>query len=432
MGSNAAEAPNARLQMVAEAKANRGAKLIVVDTRFTRSAAVSDFYAPIRQGSDIAFLSGVINYCIQNDKVQWDYVKAFTNAPYLVKEGFGYSDGLFTGYNEGRRDYDRSTWDYELGSDGYVISDDTLQHPRCVWQLLKKHVAIYTPEMVERICGTPKDKFLKICEMIGECSSKTRTMTSMYALGWTQHSSGSQNIRTMAMLQLILGNIGVRGGGMNALRGHSNIQGLTDVGLLSNALPGYLTLPTEKEPTFDAYMAPRGFKPLRPGQTSYWQNYKKFFISFQKAMWGKAATAENDFAYDWLPKLDVPSYDILRAFELMYEGKMNGYFCQGFNPLLSAPNRRKITTALSKLKFLVVMDPLQTETARFWENHGAHNDVDPTTIETEVIELPTTCFAEETGSLTNSGQWLQWHWAGATPPGRPSTTTGSWPISFCG
>ena len=168
--------------------------------------------------------------------------------------------------------------------------------------------------MVERICGTPKDKFLKICEMIGECSSKTRTMTSMYALGWTQHSSGSQNIRTMAMLQLILGNIGVRGGGMNALRGHSNIQGLTDVGLMSNALPGYLTLPTEKEPTFDAYMAPRGFKPLRPGQTSYWQNYKKFFVSFQKAMWGTAATAENDFAYDWLPKLDVPSYDISARF----------------------------------------------------------------------------------------------------------------------
>ena len=177
--------------------------------------------------------------------------------------------------------------------------------------------------------------------MIGECSSKTKTMTSMYALGWTQHSKGSQNIRAMAMLQLILGNIGVRGGGMNALRGHSNIQGLTDLGLMSNLLPGYLTLPTEKEPTFDAYMATRGFKPLRPGQTSYWQNYKKFFVSFQKAMWGKAATAENDFAYDWLPKLDVPSYDMLRAFELMYEGKMNGYFCQGFNPLLSAPNRRR-------------------------------------------------------------------------------------------
>jgi formate dehydrogenase major subunit len=417
MGGNAAEAHPCGFKWVTEAKANRGAKLIVVDPRFTRSASVADFYAPIRQGTDIAFLLGVISYCMQNDKVQWEYVKAFTNAPYLIKEGFGYADGLFTGYDETKRDYDRSTWNYDIGPDGYVISDDTLQHPRCVWQLLKKHASVFTPELVERICGTPKEKFLKVCEMIGECSSKTKTMTSMYALGWTQHSSGSQNIRTMAMLQLILGNIGVRGGGMNALRGHSNIQGLTDLGLMSNLIPGYLTLPNDTETTLDAYMSTRSFKPLRPNQTSYWQNYKKFFVSFQKAMWGEAATAENSFAYDWLPKLDVSGYDILRTFQLMHEGKVNGYFCQGFNILLSAPNRRKITTALSKLKFLVVMDPLQTETARFWENYGEHNDVDSSRIQTEVIELPVTCFAEETGSLVNSGRWLQWHWQGATPPG---------------
>jgi formate dehydrogenase major subunit len=417
MGGNAAEAHPCGFKWVTEAKANRGAKLIVVDPRFTRSASVADFYAPIRQGSDIAFLMGVINYCIRNDKIQWDYVKAFTNAPYLVKEGFAYADGLFTGYEEAKRDYDRSTWDYEIGADGYVISDDTLSNPRCVWQLLKEHVSIYTPELVERICGTPKDKYLKICEMIGECSSKTKTMTSLYALGWTQHSSGSQNIRGMAMLQLLLGDIGVRGGGMNALRGHSNIQGLTDVGLLSNAIPGYLTLPVDHETTFDSYMSTRAFKPLRPGQTSYYQNTKKFFVSFLKAMYGDTATGENNFGYDWLPKLDVPNYDVLRTFELMHEGRVNGYICQGFNPLLSFPNRAKITQSLSNLKFLVVMDPLQTETARFWENHGEHNAVDPTAIQTEVIELPTTCFAEETGSLTNSGRWLQWHWAGATPPG---------------
>jgi formate dehydrogenase major subunit len=417
MGGNAAEAHPCGFKWVTEAKANRGAKLIVVDPRVTRTASVADFYAPIRQGTDIAFLLGVISYCMQNDKVQWEYVKAFTNAPYLIKEGFGYADGLFTGYDETKRDYDRSTWNYDIGPDGYVISDDTLQHPRCVWQLLKKHASVFTPELVERICGTPKEKFLKVCEMIGECSSKTKTMTSMYALGWTQHSSGSQNIRTMAMLQLILGNIGVRGGGMNALRGHSNIQGLTDLGLMSNLIPGYLTLPNDTETTLDAYMSTRSFKPLRPNQTSYWQNYKKFFVSFQKAMWGEAATAENSFAYDWLPKLDVSGYDILRTFQLMHEGKVNGYFCQGFNILLSAPNRRKITTALSKLKFLVVMDPLQTETARFWENYGEHNNVDSSKIQTEVIELPVTCFAEETGSLVNSGRWLQWHWQGATPPG---------------
>ena len=242
-------------------------------------------------------------------------------------------------------------------------------------------------------------------------------MTSMYALGWTQHSKGSQNIRCMAMLQLILGNIGVRGGGMNALRGHSNIQGLTDIGLMSNLIPGYMTLPTEKEPTSTSYMSTRGFKPLRPNQISYWQNYKKFMVSFLKAMWGPAATAENNFAYDYLPKLDVPSYDVLRAFELMHQGKMNGYFCQGFNPLQAFPNKAKIASALSKLKLLVVMDPLDTETARFWENHGEYNDVDPSKIQTEVIQLPTTCFAEDEGSLVNSGRWLQWHWAGGSPPG---------------
>lgn len=423
MGGNAAEAHPCGFKWVTEAKANRGAKLIVVDPRFTRSASVADFYAPIRQGTDIAFLLGVIKYCIDNDKVQWEYTKAFTNAPYIVKEGFGYQDGLFTGYDEAKRDYNRSSWDYELGPDGYVVSDDTLQNPRCVWSLLKQHIAIYTPEMVERICGTPKDKFLKVAQMISECSSPTKTMTSMYALGWTQHSKGSQNIRAMAMLQLILGNIGVRGGGMNALRGHSNIQGLTDIGLMSNLLPGYLTIPTEKEPTFETYMSTRGFKPLRPDQMSYWQNYKKFFVSFLKSMWGPAATSENNFAYDYLPKLDLPGYDILRAFELMNEGKMSGYFCQGFNPLLAFPNRKKVTDALSKLKFLVVMDPLQTETARFWENHGEHNDVNSASIQTEVIQLPTTCFAEDTGSLTNSGRQLHWHWAAGTPPGEARQDT---------
>lgn len=417
MGGNAAEAHPCGFKWVTEAKANRGAKLIVVDPRFTRSAAVSDYYAPIRQGTDIAFLLGAINYCIQNNKVQWDYVKAFTNASYIVKDGFAYKDGLFTGYDESKRDYDKSSWDYVIGEDGFAQVDDTLQNPRCVWNLLKEHVSVYTPEMVSRITGTPKDKFLKVCEMIGECSTPTKTMTSMYALGWTQHSKGSQNIRTMAMLQLILGNIGVRGGGMNALRGHSNIQGLTDVGLMSNMIPGYLNLPTEREKDFTTYMSTRAFKPLRPNQMSYWQNYRKFFVSFQKSMWGSAATAENDWAFSYLPKLDVPAYDILRAFDLMKNGKMNVYFCQGFNPLQAFPNKGKLSEALAKLKLLVIMDPLQTETARFWENHGVYNPADTAKIQTEVIQLPSTCFAEDEGSLVNSGRWLQWHWPGGTPPG---------------
>jgi formate dehydrogenase major subunit len=260
MGGNAAEAHPCGFKWVTEAKQNRGARLIVIDPRFTRSAAVADVYAPIRQGTDIAFLLGVQNYCIQNNKVQWEYVKAYTNAPFVVREGFGFRDGLFVGYNEMRRDYDKATWEYEIGPDGYAVVDETLQNPRCVWNLLKQHVSVYTPEMVERICGTPKDKFLQIAQMISECSSPTKTMTSMYALGWTQHSKGSQNIRSMAMLQLILGNIGVLGGGMNALRGHSNIQGLTDWG----SCPPYPRISTLRSET--GHLHAKGFKPL--GRTS--------------------------------------------------------------------------------------------------------------------------------------------------------------------
>ena len=423
MGGNAAEAHPCGFKWVTHAKANRGAKLIVVDPRFTRTASVSDYYAPIRPGSDIAFLMGAIRWCIENDKVQWDYVKAFTNASFLVKEEFGWSDGLFTGYDEEKRDYDKASWEYQIGEDGFALVDETLQDPRCVWNLLKAHVDVYTPEFVERITGTPQDRFLKICEMIGECSAPDKTMTSMYALGWTQHSKGGQNIRGMAMLQLILGNIGVRGGGMNALRGHSNIQGLTDIGLMSNLIPGYLNIPTEKEADWATYLQSRQFKPLRPGQTSYWQNYPKFMVSFMKAMWGDHATAENDWAYHYLPKLDVPSYDLLRMVELMNHDKVNIYFCQGFNPLMAAPNRAKVTAGLSKVKLLVVMDPLTSETASFWENHGDYNPVDTASIQTEVLELPTTCFAEDEGALVNSGRWLQWHWPGATPPGQAKHDT---------
>ncbi len=423
MGGNAAEAHPCGFKWVTEAKHHRGAKLIVVDPRFTRTASVSDYYAPIRPGSDIVFLMALIRYMIENDKVQWDYVRNYTNAAYIVRDDFGWNDGLFTGYNEEKRDYDKKSWDYVIGEDGFAAVDPTLENPRCVWQLLRAHVDAYTPEMVERVCGTPADRFLKVAEMIGECSSPTKTMTSMYALGWTQHSKGAQNIRGMAMLQLILGNIGVRGGGMNALRGHSNIQGLTDIGLMSNLIPGYLNIPTEQEPDWASYMKTRAFKPLRPGQTSYWQNYPKFMVSFMKAMWGDAATAENDWAYHYLPKLDVPAYDVLRIFEMMDQGRCNIYFCQGFNGLLAFPDRGKVTRALSKLKLLVTIDPLETETSRFWENHGDHNDVDTAAIQTEVIQLPSSCFAEDEGALVNSGRWLQWHWPGAEPPGEAKLDT---------
>jgi formate dehydrogenase major subunit len=421
MGGNSAEAHPCGFKWVVEAKLLNRAKLVVVDPRFTRTAAVADLYAPIRPGTDIVFLNGVIRYLLAKDALQHEYLRSYTNAAFIVKEGFGFSDGLFTGYDAEHREYDRSSWDYELDAQGYARIDDTFSHPRCVINLLRGHVAPYTPEMVERICGTPRDKYLQICELIASTAPPDKAMTSLFALGWTQHSVGSQNIRTMAMIQQLLGNIGVAGGGMNALRGHSNIQGLTDLGLMSELMPGYMAMPKDSEPSLDAYMSTRQFKPLRPGQVSYWQNYRKFFVSFQKAMFGAAATAENGWSYDWLPKLDIPMYDILQAFEMMANGQMNGYICQGFNPLKVFPNTAKIREALTKLKWLVVIDPLDTETSRFWENHGDINPADTANIKTEVFQLPTTCFAEEKGSLVNSSRWLQWHWKAADPPGESQT-----------
>ena len=416
MGGNAAEAHPCGFKWVTEAKAHNGAKLIVVDPRFTRSASVADFYAPIRTGTDIIFLGGVIRYLLENDKIQHEYVRNYTDFPFIVREDYHFDAGLFSGYDADKRSYTKSSWDYERGEDGYVKVDPTLQHPRTVYQLLKHHYSRYTPEMVERACGTPKDKFLKVCEMLASTAGTDRAATILYALGWTQHSIGAQIIRTGAMVQLLLGNIGIAGGGMNALRGHSNIQGLTDLGLMSNLLPGYLTLPTEAEQDFDKYIESRASKPLRPNQLSYWQNYKKFHVSLMKAWWGPAATAENNWGYDYLPKLDR-LYDMLQVFELMDQGKVNGYIAQGFNPLAAAPNKGKMQSALSKLKFLIVMDPLVTETSEFWRNAGEFHDVDTASIQTEVFRLPTTCFAEEEGALVNSGRWLQWHWKGAEPPG---------------
>jgi formate dehydrogenase major subunit len=421
MGGNAAEAHPCGFKWVIEAKIENGAKLVVIDPRFNRTASVADVYAPIRPGTDIAFLSGVIRYLLEKDQIQHEYVRAYTNASLIVKDGFGFEDGLFTGYDEAKRAYDKSSWTYENDDQGFAKVDDTWQNPRCVMNLLRKHVDRYTPEMVSRICGTPQDKFLQICELFASTAPPDKALTSLFALGWTQHSVGSQNIRTMAMVQLLLGNIGVAGGGMNALRGHSNIQGLTDIGLLSNAMPGYLTLPRDTNVTFDDYMKTRLFKPMRPGQVSYWQNYRKFFVSFQKAIYGNAATADNNWAYDWLPKLDIPLYDIIAAFEMMDKGEINGYICQGFNPLQAFPDKGKIRAALGKLKYLVVMDPLDTETSRFWENFGPQNPSNPASIQTEVFQLPTTCFAEEDGTLVNSARWLQWHWKAAPPPGAAQT-----------
>ncbi|KZX38006.1 formate dehydrogenase [Wohlfahrtiimonas chitiniclastica] len=417
MGGNAAEAHPVGFRWVVEAKQRRGATFVVVDPRFNRSASVADFYAPIRSGTDIAFLGGVINWLIANGKINWDYVKNYTNATFIVHDDFDFNEGLFSGWDEEKNAYtDKSSWNYKMDENGDAVVDPTMEDPRCVFNMMKKHYASYTPELVSTITGTPVEEFLKVCEILGTCSAHNKVATFLYALGWTQHTIGSQNIRTMAMIQLLLGNIGMPGGGVNALRGHSNIQGLTDLGLLSTNLPGYMPLPSEKQTTIDTYLSQVTPKATRPDQFNYWGNTPKFFVSMMKTFWGDKATKENGWGFDWLPKWDQ-MYDVLRVFELMKQGKMNGYFCQGFNPVASFPNKNKTIAALSKLKYLVVMDPLVTETSTFWKNYGESNDVDPSKIGTTVYRLPTTCFAEEDGAVVNSGRWLQWHWKAADAPG---------------
>ena len=377
MGGNAAEAHPVGFRWAMEAKIHNGAKLIVIDPRFTRTAAVADYYAPIRSGTDIAFLSGVLLYLLNNEKFNREYTEAYTNASLIVREDYGFEDGLFTGYDAEKRKYDKSSWTYELDENGFAKRDTTLQHPRCVWNLLKQHVSRYTPDVVENICGTPKDAFLKVCEYIAETSAHDKTASFLYALGWTQHSVGAQ---------------------------------------LSQSLPGYMTLPSEKQTDLQTYLTANTPKPLLEGQVNYWGNYPKFFVSMMKAFFGDKATAENSWGFDWLPKWDK-GYDVLQYFEMMKEGKVNGYICQGFNPVASFPNKNKVIGCLSKLKFLVTIDPLNTETSNFWQNHGELNEVDSSKIQTEVFRLPSTCFAEENGSIVNSGRWLQWHWKGADAPG---------------
>lgn len=416
MGGNAAEAHPCGFKWVTEAQQHRKAKLIVVDPRYTRSAAVADYYAPIRVGTDIAFLGGVINYLLSNDKIHHEYVKFNTDATFLTKPGFGYDNGYFTGYNEEKRSYDKSTWGYQIGEDGFVKVDDTMQDPLCVHQQMKKHYSRYTPELVSKITGTPQDQFLKVCEMLAGTAGPDKVMTICYALGWTQHSVGSQNIRTMAMIQLLLGNMGRPGGGVNALRGHANVQGITDMNAYSEVLSGYMLAPLDSDPTRAEYLTKRSPKPLRPNQMSFPQNFPKWHTSLMKAYYGDAATEENGYAYDWIPKRDA-GYDILHMFELMHKGKMNGFLVQGFNPIAAVPNKKKLSQALSRLKYLVVMDPLETETSEFWKNFGPLNDVDPKAIQTEVFRFPTSCFAEETGTFTNSSRVIAWKEKAVDPPG---------------
>ena len=425
MGSNAAENHPISFKWVEEARKKRGAKLIVVDPRFTRTAAKADIYAPIRIGTDIAFVGGLINYILQTGSYNEEYVKLHTNASWIVDDKFDFDpeEGVFSGFIKlgefegsayGKYDKKKGGWTYKRDKNGEIMRDPTLQHPRCVFQLLKKHFSRYTPEVVEKITGCPKEKFLEVAKVVASTGRPDRVMTHMYAMGLTQHTYGTQNIRSFVIMQLLLGNIGLAGGGINALRGESNVQGSTDMCLLFHILPGYLKTPRESQQTLQQYLDKYTPKPLIKGSVNYWKNYPKFIVSLLKAWWGEKAQKENDFCYSYLPKLDDgENYSHIVLFEKMFNGHFEGAFLWGQNAAVGGPNANKERKALEKLKWMVCVDLFKTETAEFWKRPG----VNPSEIQTEVFLLPAAASYEKQGTITNSGRWCQWRWKAVEPPG---------------
>ena len=455
MGGNPAENHPCGFKWVIEAKRTRNAKLIVVDPRFTRTASVADVFAQIRAGADIAFLGGLIHYAIENNRIAKDYLLNYTNAAFIIKEGFKLpEDGLYSGFDAAQQTYDKTTWNYEDASgkggrqgNGAETSpskeggagagqmsqpagphlpenpsyDLKLEHPRCVYQLLRKHYSRYTPEMVERITGVPKDQFLRVADLftsVRKDGDMKKVATIIYAVGWTQHTSGTQTIRTAAMLQLLLGNVGRAGGGVNALRGHSNIQGATDMAGIFEILPGYLKVPTPADTDFKKYLERITLKPSKPhiwDSWNYWSNTPKFAVSFMKAMYGDAATKQNDWAFDYLPKVDR-NYSWTYIWDNMYRGIVKGIFAFGMNGVAIGPDSRKNIEALKKADWLVVGEIYPDETSEFWKSPGITED-EMKKIQTTVYRLPCAGFAEKDGTFVNSARWLQWKNAALPVPG---------------
>ena len=431
-------------QWVMEARL-KGAKVIHVDPRFTRTSAMSDRHVPIRPGTDVAFLGGVINYILENDREFRDYVVHYTNAPAIINEDFADTedlDGLFAGYDPESGSYDTNMWQYEgaelksaagrreqggtmgeqsgHGAHGVNLEhgeppemDETLEHPRCVFQILKKHYSRYTPEMVERICGCKKEQFLEVAEALCANSGRERTSAFAYAVGWTQHSKGVQNIRAAAIVQLLLGNIGRPGGGILALRGHASIQGSTDIPTLYNILPGYIPMPHAH-----AHEGLEEFVKLNAAATGYWGNMGKYMVSLLKAWYGEAATAENDFCFDHVPRI-TGDHSHYQSVMQMNDGKLQGYFVMGENPAVGSANSKLQRLGMGKLDWLVVRDFSETETAAFWYDSPEieTGELKPEDIGTEVFFLPAAAHTEKNGSFTNTQRLLQWHHRAVEPKG---------------
>jgi formate dehydrogenase major subunit len=412
MGSNAAENHPISFKWVTKAM-EQGATLINVDPRFTRTSSKADIYAPIRSGTDIAFLGGMIKYILENNLYFREYVAEYTNAAFILGYRYGFSDGLFSGYDPKTKSYNTKYWAFEQDAKGIPKKDRSLQHPRCVFQQLKKHYSRYSLDKVAAITGTPQSLLKKIYRTYTATGQKGKAGTIMYAMGWTQHTVGVQNIRTMAMIQLLLGNMGVAGGGVNALRGESNVQGSTDHCLLWHIIPGYMATPSTKWLVLDAYLKRRP-KSTDPLSANWWQNEPKYMVSFLKSMFGDAARPINEFGYQWLPKVDSGvDYSWLTLFDEMYKGKFTGFFAWGQNPACSGANANKTRQAMARLKWLVNVNMFDNETASFWKGPG----MDHQKIQTEVFFLPCAVSAEKEGSITNSGRWMQWRYAAAKPPG---------------
>jgi formate dehydrogenase major subunit len=444
MGSNMAENHPVGFQWVMEARL-RGAKVMHVDPRFTRTSAMANLHVPIRAGTDIAFLGGIVNYVIENDRWFEEYVKHYTNAPVIIDERFQDTedlDGLFSGFDPERRVYDTSSWHYagmpvqetageraKGGTKGEQSGhgaqsghlrhgeppeeDETLQHPRCVFQIVKRHYSRYTPERVAEICGCTKEQFLEVAEALCENSGRERTSSIVYSVGWTQHTVGVQYIRTAAIIQLLLGNIGRPGGGIMALRGHASIQGSTDLATLYNILPGYLPMPhAEKDASLDVYLDNHG------GTTGWWGNFPSYFVSLLKAFWGPAATRENDFCYAHLPRINADHSTYQTAIDML-EGRVKGFFLLGENPAVGSANSRLHRLAMAKLDWLVVRDFVEIESASFWKDGPELETGELTTDEigTEVFFMPAATHVEKDGTFTNTQRLLQFHFKALDPKG---------------
>jgi formate dehydrogenase major subunit len=419
MGSNMAENHPVAFQWVIEAR-ERGTRVIHVDPRFTRTSAMADLWIPLRAGSDIVLLGALVHYVLENEKDFREYVLHYTNASVILRDDFRDTEdlhGLFSGWDAGAKRYDPETWSYARDEDGGATGykqDLTLQHPRCVYQVLKRHFSRYTPEMVEQACGVSRELFGKLAETFCSASGPEETASICYALGWTQHSKGSQLIRTAAILQLLLGNIGRPGGGVLALRGHASIQGSTDIPTLFDLLPGYLPMPLFSEDPDRL----RDFALKHGSKAGGWANFDRYLVSLLKAYYGGAATPGNDYGFGWLPRL-TGDHSHMAYWLDMADGKIEGLFVMGDNPAVAGPNASFERRAMAKLKWVVVRDMVETETASFWYDSPEvrRGELRTEDIGTEVFLLPAAGHAEKEGTFTNTQRLLQFREKAVDPPG---------------